>query len=398
MHPLLTSHSFRMALFYAASFLFIGVFMPYFPSWLEARGFSVVEIGLIIGTPFFLRMPIIFVLGVSADAIGDRRLLVIGLMALSLGAVLTLPFVDHFWPVFAAVALMSIAFGAIVPLSDAIALSGPEETHVNYGRVRLWGSVSFIFGNIACGAAITAYGISMILVWAIGALVLTLALSFYLPATPRLEQDFAQALKRHLLEAARLIRVPVFMFMILAYGLIQSSHGIYYVFSVIHWRGLGMSATLTGWLWAVGVIAEVVLFAFSAALIKNIGARGLMLIGAVAGIVRWAGTAFDPPLIALFVLQTAHALTFAATHLGAVHFITRAIPNRLAATAQALLHTVGSGIFIGGMFLAAGPLYAWAGAYSYLVMALLCAFGLGFIYLVHRHWDRGQLQLDMNSN
>jgi len=180
MAPIFTSHSFRMALFYAASFLFIGVFMPYFPSWLEARGFSVVEIGLITGLPFFLRMPIIFALGVSADAIGDRRLLVIGLMALSLGAVLTLPFVEQFWPVFATVALMSTAFGAIVPLSDAIALSGPKNSQDNYGRVRLWGSVTFIVGNIACGATITTYGPSIILVWAIGALALSLVLAFFL--------------------------------------------------------------------------------------------------------------------------------------------------------------------------------------------------------------------------
>ena len=42
--------SFRLALFYAAVFLVVGVLMPFWPLWLkETQGMSAEEIGLLLG-------------------------------------------------------------------------------------------------------------------------------------------------------------------------------------------------------------------------------------------------------------------------------------------------------------------------------------------------------------
>ena len=38
----------RLALFYAAVFLFVGVALPFWPVWLTAKGLSATEIGLTI--------------------------------------------------------------------------------------------------------------------------------------------------------------------------------------------------------------------------------------------------------------------------------------------------------------------------------------------------------------
>ena len=78
---------------------------------------------------------------------------------------------------------------------------------------------------------------------------------------------------------------------------------------------------------------------------------------------------FDPPLALLVVLQLLHALTFGATHIGAVHFISRAVPETQSGTAQALYAAVTGGIVMGGTMLAAGPLYAAYGGRAYWAMA-----------------------------
>ncbi len=145
---------------------------------------------------------------------------------------------------------------------------------------------------------------------------------------------------------------------------------------MLHWRGLGLSATWTGILWAIAVIAEILLFARSGAVLKMLSPLGLIALGACAAVLRWIAMAFDPPLAALVVLQILHALTFGATHIGTVHFIAQNIPAERAGTAQALQASVTAGIAMGGATLLAGQLYGPFGAKSYLAMAVLGALGL----------------------
>ena len=85
---------------------------------------------------------------------------------------------------------------------------------------------------------------------------------------------------------------------------------------------------------------------------------------------------FDPPLALLVPLQLLHALTFSATHIGAIHFIGRAVPETQAGTAQALYASVTGGIAMGGAMLVAGPLYAAYAGRAYWAMAALAAVAL----------------------
>ena len=85
---------------------------------------------------------------------------------------------------------------------------------------------------------------------------------------------------------------------------------------------------------------------------------------------------FDPPLALLVPLQILHGLTFGATHLGAIHFMARAVPEGQAGTAQALYASVTGGLAMGGAILLAGPLYAEFGGRAYWAMAVLAAVGL----------------------
>src|SRR5204863_8498660 len=106
------------------------------------------------------------------------------------------------------------------------------------------------------------------------------------------------------------------------------------------------------------------------------GAAELVVLGAGAAVIRWLAMGFDPPLVLLVPLQLLHALTFGATHLGAMHFIGRVVPGAQAGTAQALYASVTSGIAMGGAMLVAGPLYAAYAGRAYWAMAALAAVGL----------------------
>ena len=175
--------------------------------------------------------------------------------------------------------------------------------------------------------------------------------------------------------ALSLLRSRTFLLLLVAGGAVQAAHAVLYTFGTLHWRALGLSAEWCGMLWAISVIAEIGLFAFSGAVVARIGAPQLIGLGAAAAVVRWTAMGFDPPLALLLPLQILR-LTFGAAHLGAIHVMARSVPEGQAGTAQALYASVVGGVGMGAAMLLAGPLYADFGGRAYWAMAALGAVGL----------------------
>jgi PPP family 3-phenylpropionic acid transporter len=171
-------------------------------------------------------------------------------------------------------------------------------------------------------------------------------------------------------------RNPRFWLFILAASALQASHQVYYGFGTLYWRSLDFSDTTIGWLWAEGVLAEILLFWQGRRLVARLGPIGLMVLGGIAGILRWslAGAVSWLPFIA--ALQLLHAATFGASHLGAMHFLSRAVPPSAAASAQSLYAALSSGLGSGLVMGIAGTLYAALGGGAYFFMAALSAVGL----------------------
>jgi PPP family 3-phenylpropionic acid transporter len=161
-------------------------------------------------------------------------------------------------------------------------------------------------------------------------------------------------------------------------ALMQGSHAAYYAFGSIHWQELGFSAGVIGLLWAWGVVAEVALFLWGRGLVDKLGVRGMTLLAAGAGLVRWPIMAVSESLAPLIFAQALHALTFGAMHLAAIKLLQERVPGSLGGTAQTLL-----GAAVGAMTtlltLACGPGYAALGAGIFWAMAGLCGVVAGMV-------------------
>ncbi len=366
----------RISLFYWAIFLIVGLQTPFLPLWLDSRGLSVTEISIAGALPLFIRIVATPMVAYLADHSGDHRRVVIILAWSGLACTVLLSLSHHLWPIILLSTLMMLTTSSIMPLTETLAMRAVRAHGLDYGRMRLWGSISFIVATLIGGAAIERWTGSAIIWLIIGAVALT-ALAAH--ALPRAESGTAAQISRPRIsraDVAELVTSPLFLLFLAAAGLVQAAHAVFYVYGVLHWRALGLSATWTGALWAIAVIAEILLFARSGAVLKILSPLGLIALGAIAAIVRWIAMAFDPPLAALIVLQILHALTFGATHIGTVHFIAQNIPPERAGTAQALQASVTAGIAMGGATLLAGQLYGPYGAKAYLAMAVLGALGL----------------------
>jgi PPP family 3-phenylpropionic acid transporter len=109
-----------------------------------------------------------------------------------------------------------------------------------------------------------------------------------------------------------------------------------------------------------------------------------MLAGGLAGLVRWTAMAFDPSPALLVPLQVLHAGTFAATHLGAMQWISTHVPAHRSGTAQALLATSTGGIAMSSATLASGPIYAAFGGASYAAMSIMSILGMIALVVLRR--------------
>jgi PPP family 3-phenylpropionic acid transporter len=174
---------------------------------------------------------------------------------------------------------------------------------------------------------------------------------------------------------AALWRDPAYLAVGAAASLIQASHSLYYSFSTISWQAQGYGGGTIGMLWALGVLAEIALFAASPRLPAAFTPGVLLLIGGCGALMRWIAMALDPPAVLLPLLQCLHGLSFGATHLGTLGYLGRAAPAGLAATAQGYL-AVTTGLAIAGSTALSGLLYARFGAAAYAAMAIIAGAGV----------------------
>jgi MFS transporter, PPP family, 3-phenylpropionic acid transporter len=375
----------RLGAFYAASFLVVGIQLPFWPVWLAGRGLDAQEIAIVFAAAIWAKVITTPVLGALADRLGRRRAVMIALALLACAAYAGLWPVAGWWMLIALNLVAGMAQSALMPLGDSITLAAVRTEGLDYGRVRVWGSLSFILASVGSGAllALNSAGRpadNQILLLVLGASALLFAACIGIPPATRR----AAFIRLQWAALGRLVADRRFWLFVASAAALQSSHQLYYGFGTLYWRGLGFSDAVIGMLWAEGVVAEIVLFWYSAPLAARLGPLGLMALGGAAGILRWSLMGVLPGLPAAAGLQLLHALTFGASHLGAMHFMARSVPPGVAASAQSLYAALSAGLGSGLVMLVAGALYAAYGGQAYPFMALLSAAGLVGVWQLRR--------------
>lgn len=371
------SFAWRLALVYAAFFAVAGWHLPLFPVWLKSRGLDPAAIGIVLAAMQAVRV----VATPAGTRIADRYGSLQGAIALSalasLGSIALLGVASGYVFIFAAAVTLAFVSAPVLPLTDAYGLKGLAQRGKSYGPVRLWGSVAFIAANLTGGLLLDMLAPGH-LIWVIcaGNCALALAAMLLMPE-PRapMKAPAAHSRRSHL-------RQPVFLAVAAAASLIQASHAVYYGFSTLDWSAKGFDGVTIGALWALGVAAEIVLFAFAGRL-PLVRPASLIAVGAMGGIIRWTAMVFDPPLALLAPLQLLHALSFGATHLGTMAYLSQSAPEGSRAAAQGDIATANS-VMMAAASAAAGVLYGAGGSIAYGAMAALALAGGGIALLAAR--------------
>ena len=368
----------KMAFFYGAVFALIGVHVPFWPVWLQAKGLGPSEIGAIVAAGVGIKVIFNPLIAHAADRRGQRRPIILCLAVLALAAFTLFAFTDGFWPILLVSMLFFALWSPIMPLGESLTmLAGGENGEgakdkggeLDYGRIRLWGSLTFIAAAVGTGYVLAGRSPDVIYWILLASLALIVGVCYFLPRTR------APVSTETRFSTFQVLRDRRFVLFIVACALIQSSHSVYYGFGTLNWQAQGFSENIIGWLWAEGVIAEIILFIFGARLVDRFGPGALIAAGGIAGALRWSLTGITDQLTVLMFLQALHAFSFGATHLGAIYFISRRVPAHLSASAQGLYSAVVMGLALGLVMLWSGRLFEIYGPGAYQPMAALSAGG-----------------------
>jgi PPP family 3-phenylpropionic acid transporter len=362
----------RLALFYGTSFGVLGTHLPFFTVWLKAIGIEPGWIGIISAVPAvtrFTTLPLATSLAERRHALRGAMILAASATALCFALVGTQ---QQPLPVLVLYIATCCCWTPLTPLTDAYALRGVARYKFDYGPVRLWGSVAFILGALACGLLIDVIAARQ-LIWVIVAMATLSALTGLwlrpLEDTPRTTR-VAEGGKP-------LLRDAGFLAIMFSSALIQSSHVAYYTFASINWQSHGLGGLTIAGLWALGVCAEIVVFAVSPRF--SLPPSLLVVIGGLSAVMRWSITAQEPPLAVLAIAQLGHGLSFGLTQVGVMNLMVRHVPPRQMARGQGYYAATG-GLLSAATSIISGAIYARYGESLYYVMAAMAAAGALLIW------------------
>lgn len=353
----------RLSSFYFFYFATLGSFLPFWSLFLEDIGFKPLEIGelsaLLVGTKIIAPN----VWGWIADLSGKSLRII--RVASFLAACLFAGFLfDSSYVWFAWVTIVfSFFWNAALPQFEAATLFHLHNQSHRYSQIRLWGSVGFILAVLGIGHLLDTRDISIL-----PEIIIALLVSIWLISLITPEAHAGQH-NTERIGVLQILKRPEVIAFLTVYMLLQVSHGPYYVFFSIYLHELHYSATMIGFLWALGVCSEVILFIFMRRLLVKFSLRQILLVSVLLSIIRWLLIAWGAQQISLLLLaQLLHAATFAATHAVAIHLVHEYFGAQHQGKGQALYSSLSFGL--GGMLGSFYSGYLWESSGPQIVYSL----------------------------
>ncbi len=336
----------RLSRFYFFYYFFVGSFVPYWGIYLQSENFSPSSIGILLSLFQISRIVAPNFWGWLADHTGHRVKWIKLTSFLGLIGFIGIFWAKGFFWIFLVMLALSLFTSSTLPLAESLTLAHLATTDGHYSRIRLWGSIGFIVASLFLGYLIDLQGIN-ILLWV---LLIAQAIIFFLSNTIPETQDVQH--KTNDLSIWKIIKTPSVIALLLGCTLMVSAHGVLYNFYSIYLKDHGYSSGTIGWLWAVGVICEILIFMAMPKILRRYSLKAILLMSLFLGVIRFILIGASPDhLYLLFIAQMFHAATFGSFHAASIEVIAYYFKGRNQTRGQAIYNSVAYGIggTIGGL-------------------------------------------------
>ena len=356
----------RLSGFYFFYFASLGVLVPYWSLYLKSLGFNSLTIGGLVAILPATKLIAPYIWGWLADHT-RRSMFIIRLASILAVLSFSLVFISQqLWWLVIAMLLFSFFWNAILPQYEAMTLNHLGDDSHRYSMIRLWGSLGFIVIVVIIGDLLESYDAEIIPLIVLVTFVIISVTSFMVPEklnTPHVDHS----------PIWHVIKQPKVLAFLLVCFLMLCSHGPYYTFYTIYLEEQGYSSHMIGVLWAVGVLAEVIIFLLMHRLLPMFGARKLLIVTLLLTAVRWLIIGFYvDDLSMLFLAQLIHAFSFGVFHSVGISLVHEYFTGSHQGRGQALYASTsyGAGVAVGSLI--SGLVWDQWGASALFVFASCC--------------------------
>lgn len=363
----------RLSGFYFFYFAALGALIPYWSLYLKSLGFDESAIGELFAIILATKIVAPNIWGWIADYTGKRMMIVrIG----SLLAVICFAGVfvsSSYWWLVLVMMTFSFFWNASLPQFEATTMNHLGKHTDRYSGIRIWGSIGFIVVVVGLGSWFENHDINLL-----PSVLLILLAGIWLNSL-LVPENASGHLSIHHQSLREVLGQREVVALLLVCFLVQASHGPYYTFYSIYLDDHGYSREVIGWLWALGVVAEIGIFLVMYRLLPRFGSRQLLLAGIGLTTVRWLLiSVFVDNLYMLVFAQLMHAASFGIVHAVAIHLIHRFFAGRHQGKGQALYSSLsfGAGGAVGSLY--SGYLWSSAGPQAVYIIAA-CFSALAFL-------------------
>lgn len=372
MKQTMTSLKLILSTQYFVYFGILGVFLPFFNLYCYHIGFTGFEIGALSALKTLTTALFPMLWGALSDRLNARKpvFVLCAFAATGLWALFLLT--TDFWTMFLITAFYGLFHAPLIAFLESFSMDilGREKT--GYGRLRVWGSISFIITVLIVGHIMDRAGVKIILVIILAGSALQSALSLSLPGNGTKTKTGVTS------DIHTFLTLKMALFLAAAF-LMLVSHGTYYGFFSIHLENLGFSRTFIGLAWALASIAEIGIMFFSTRIFARFSYECVLAASFIMATIRWIIMADAQSATAIICAQLFHAFSYGAFHIASILYIDANTPEESKTFGQAVNNAVtyGFGIMVG--FVANGWLFERLGAGSLFFISACIALAGGLI-------------------
>ena len=225
------------------AFASFSSWVPIFNLWLESKGLSGLQIGIIAAIPWLLILFVQPFWGMLADKFGKLICFKISLVG-SVALFAIFPFVPSGVALIAlATIILALFYSPVLPLLDSIALDKVESAELkSYSTIRFWGAVGYALGASSTGWLIPLLGVQAAFITSAFYSFLVLMLAFLLSET-KLQHHGLEVEFRHFGRIISNKILLLFLLVILVVSIGQS--GITFFLS-LYMQQIGSTPEITG--------------------------------------------------------------------------------------------------------------------------------------------------------
>jgi MFS transporter, PPP family, 3-phenylpropionic acid transporter len=327
----------RASLFYLAFYFSMAAYLPFINVYFRTLGLSGWKIGVLSAL-----LPAMSLLIVPALAVvADRRRWRVRLLAATVSGCavsLTLLMLPRgFLALLPLMAVFSAFYSPIVPLADTSIVGMAARYDLNYGGMRLWGSLGFAVSAALFGGIWQYTGYRAMFAVAAGLSVVVAYLALSLD-----ESGHSQRRQRTPLRA--IVQDRLLVAVLVTTFLAASSVGMEFTFVGIYMSNLGGSGLLVGLLFAVAAMFELPSMRYSGAIAGRIGAGETLLLGYGLLVVSYLGYAAAPNPYALLACSVVRGLGFGLFYVSTIRMLNERAPAEWAATVQGISNATAYGL------------------------------------------------------